>query len=94
MDTAASKSPSQSLWVKNSADVPITLCLEPWGDERSIPPRATYLVVLEGPEGGYPAVEWGDRRITVYGWSGSVASVHLDEKIVSLPGKVPAMPQE
>lgn len=87
-------SPRQSFWVRNSEDSPIVLCLEPWGDELLISKDSDYLVVFEGPEGEYPGVQWSKERITVYGWSGSVASVFLDGKMVlSCATQVPEMPR-
>jgi hypothetical protein len=83
----------QSLWVRNSEDSPIVLCLEPWGDELLISKDSDYLVILEGPEGEYPGVQWSKERVSVFGWSGSVASVFLEGKMVlSCPTQVPEMP--
>jgi hypothetical protein len=86
--------PRQSLWVRSAEDSPIVLCLEPWGDELSISKDRDYLVVFEGPEGESPAVEWSKERITIYGWSGSVASVLLEgEVVLSCATRVPEMPR-
>ena len=63
----------QKLWIRNSAANPIVLCLEPWANELSISNGDDYLVVFEGPQGEFPAVEWGKETVTVYGWSGCVA---------------------
>lgn len=83
----------QNLWIRNSEDAPIVLCIEPWGNELSISSGNDYLVVFEGPEGEYPAVEWSKERVTVYGWSGSVASVLLNGQIIlSCATRVPEMP--
>jgi hypothetical protein len=83
----------QSLWIRNAEDETIVLCVEPWGNELSMTIGQDYLVVLEGPEGNFPAVEWSKKRITVYGWSGSIASVFLNGQVVLLcEQKVPMMP--
>jgi len=83
----------QNLWIRNPLAERVTLCIEPWANELFIPPGDTYLVTFEGPEGQFPAVEWGERRITVYGWSGSVASIFRgEEKLLSCEVPVPSMP--
>ena len=83
----------QSLWLSNSEDTPIVLCVEPWENELTISKGSNYLVVFEGPEGQCPAIEWSKNRVTVYGWSGSVASVFLDGQLVlSCAIKVPEVP--
>jgi hypothetical protein len=87
------KSFRQSLWIRNVEDKSIILCIEPWGNEISISCGDHYLVIMDGPEGEYPAVEWSRERITVYGWSGSVASVFLGgREVLSCATKVPQMP--
>jgi len=85
--------PRQNLWIRNSEDTTIVLCVEPWGNELSISNDNEYLVVFEGPKGEYPAVEWSKERVTVYGWPGSVASIFLNGQIVlSCATRVPKMP--
>ena len=39
----------QGLWIRNSEDTPIVLCVEPWGNELSISRGNDYLVVFDGP---------------------------------------------
>jgi hypothetical protein len=41
-------------------------------------PEKAYMAVFDGPEGKFPEVEWKKDRITLYGWSGSVAQVLLE----------------
>ena len=89
-----SKVSRQSLWIRNSEAVPVALCVEPWANEIQISSSNDYQVVFEGPEGGFPGVEWGRDRITLYGWPGSVAQVLLGSTVVlscSMP--VPKIPQ-
>jgi hypothetical protein len=91
---SVSKLSRQSLWVRSSCGKPVTLCIEPWADELSMVSGEEYLVVLEGPDGEFPAVEWSPGRITIYGWSGAVASVFLHgQAIMTCAIKVPAMPK-
>jgi hypothetical protein len=84
----------QRLWVKGSSEeIPIVLCLEPWRDELVMSPGSNYLIAFEGPEDGSPAVEWSEKRITVYGWSGTVASVFSGGHVVlTCSARVPEMP--
>ena len=83
-----------SLWISNSEETPIVLCIEPWADELLVSRGNNYLIVFEGPEGEFPAVEWSKNRITVYGWSGSVAQVLLEGQIVlSCTARLPEIPR-
>jgi len=84
----------QHLWIRNSHDEAITFCIEPWADELMMQPGVSYLVQFEGPEGEFPAVDWSKDKVTVYGWSGSVASVFCnDEEIITCSTAVPSMPK-
>lgn len=92
-DFESEAEPRQSFWIKNSEDIPIVLCLEPWGNELPISKGNDYLIVFQGPDHRYPAIEWSKKRITVYGWSGSVVSVFLNGKLtLSCATRVPEMP--
>jgi hypothetical protein len=95
MTSSAVHSHTQGLWVTNSHPQPAVLCLEPWGDEISLPSGCSFLVMIEGPSGEFPAVEWNERRVTVYGWSGTVVSVHHEGKEIRSSGsvRVPEMPR-
>jgi hypothetical protein len=42
---------TQRLRVSNVYSEPITLCLEPWADEISIPSKVSFEIVAEGPTG-------------------------------------------
>lgn len=42
----------------------------------ALPAGASYLVLFQGPDGSYPALEWEECRVTVHGWSGTTVSVH------------------
>jgi predicted SnoaL-like aldol condensation-catalyzing enzyme len=79
----------QRLRVSNSYSKPVTLCLEPWADELLIPPKVSFEIVAEGPEGDYLQVVHEESRTTVYGWSGSVLSVFRDGQLL-LECDVPA----
>ena len=66
---------AQSLRVSNGYSEPITLSLEPWADEILIPSKAGFDIVAVGPDGGHLEVTYEERRVSVYGWSGSTLSV-------------------
>ena len=83
-----------AFWIRNAEDEPVLLCLEPWADETHLASGNEYQVVFEGPAGEWPAIQWSKDRITVYGWSGSVASVYLDGELILVCSiRVPAMPE-
>ena len=94
MTSSAGDSHTQGVWVTNSHPQSAILCLEPWGDEISLPSGSSFLVIFEGPSGNFPIVQWEDERMTVYGWSGSVVSVYHEDKEVWSSGtvRVPEMP--
>ena len=64
-----------SLRVCNAHALPITLHLEPWGEQYTMPPKATFLVFTRGPEGDALEVECAEDRIVIYGWPGSVVTL-------------------
>lgn len=72
----------------------MVLCIEPWGSELPLQSGTYYLVVFEGPEGEWLAMESRTGRVTVYGWSGSVAWVLQNGRVVlSCETRVPEMPR-
>ena len=71
----ALKDYTMSLRVCNAYAVPITLYLEPWGEQYTMPPEATFLVVARGPEGDALEVACAEDHIAVYGWPGSVVTL-------------------
>ena len=85
----------QMLWVTNSGNAPLMLCVEPWANEILMEPGKDYLAVFDGPDGKFPKVEWRKDRITLYGWSGSMAQVLLDGTVVlSCAIPVPPVPRD
>jgi hypothetical protein len=77
--------------------IPVTLCLEPWGEQYTLTPEATFTVIAKGPEGDALEVEWTDDHITLYGWPGSIVTLFHDGKEVgggtSERTPVPATPR-
>jgi hypothetical protein len=84
---------TQRLRVSNIYSEPITLCLEPWGDEISIPSNVSFEIVAEGPKGDHLEVTYEERRVSVYGWSGLILSVfHNGERLVECAIPAPRTP--
>lgn len=69
---------SMYLRIKNSRANESMLYLEPWGEHYSMAPGTVIQVVVKGPEGDSLEIEYGDDYITLYGWTGSIASVFQD----------------
>ena len=61
--------------LRNRRKRPVELRLEPWGETYVMPAGVTFQIVARGPEGDALEIEWGQDRVTVYGWPGSVVSV-------------------
>ncbi len=67
-----SRSIRTAMAVTNSEATPLRLTLEPWAEERVIPPGGTALVSFFGPQGGRLEVEVKPNELILYGWVGSV----------------------
>ena len=80
----ATKEYVTSLRICNSRSIPLTLCLEPWGEQYIMTPEATFTVVARGPEGDSLEVEWADDHIILYGWAGSIVSLFHKGKEVGV----------
>ncbi len=93
----ATKKYVTSLRLCNARTIPVTLYLEPWGEQYTITPEATFTVVARGPEGDALEVEWADDHIILYGWPGSIVTLFHDGKEVGVGASkrppVPATPQ-
>jgi hypothetical protein len=75
---------STSLRVCNARSFPMTLYLEPWGEQYTLAPEATFTAVARGPEGDTLEVEFADDHITLYGWPGSVVTLFHQGKEVGI----------
>ena len=73
-----------SLRLCNARTIPVTLYLEPWGEQYTLMPEATFTVVARGPEGDTLEVEWTDDHITLYGWPGATVALFHDGKEVGV----------
>lgn len=72
--------------VSNTHDTNVTFVLEPWGRIYEMPPQASYTVVFRSLVQPDPpntaAVEYGSDSIVVYGWSGCLANVYHNGKLI------------
>lgn len=62
--------------VSNSYPYEIVLTLEPWYEQYTMLPGVAVEVDFCGPSGGRLELEMRQNEIIIYGWSGSVVSVH------------------
>jgi hypothetical protein len=82
-----------ALTVRNNHPYAVQFSLEPWADEVSMPPNGIFEIIATGPQGDCLEVMLGNDRITVYGWSGSVASVFNGrEKVFDCQIPAPRLP--
>ena len=93
----ATKEYVMSLRLCNARTIPVTLYLEPWGEQYALPSETTLTVVARGPQGDTLEVEWADEHITLYGWPGSIVTLLHDGKEVGVGTSertpVPATPR-
>ena len=64
-----------SLRLVNPRKVVCSLILEPWGESFAMPGGAAFDVIACGPQGDGLEIAFESRRITVWGWPGSVVRV-------------------
>lgn len=86
-----------SVRVCNARACPMILYLEPWGEQYTMAPEATFTAVARGPEGDTLEVEVADDHIILYGWPGAVVTLfHEGKEIgtgVSARAPVPSTPR-
>ena len=69
----------QELSLHNSSQQPLTLHLEPWGEQFPMPPNCTFQAVAEGPDSKHSLqVEFNGSDVTVYSWPGSTVVLSQD----------------
>lgn len=72
-----------SLLITNEDSTPLTLHLEPWGDEHQIPPSVTLRIEFIARSLQPIPVSYSQGSITVQGWEGCVAYVWCDGQLLS-----------
>src|SRR5688572_26740617 len=63
----------QAIGLINGGHAPLTLCIEPWATEYTMPPGAEWTLEVEGPAYRHAriVVERESERFVAYGWDGS-----------------------
>jgi hypothetical protein len=84
LESPATKEYVTLLRLCNVRTIPITLYLEPWGEQYTLGPEATFTVVARGPGGDALEVEWADDHIILYGWPGSIVTLFHDGKALGV----------
>ena len=64
-----------ALRITNSLNDVLTVHLEPWGEQYIMAPGKSFTVEAKGPNSDLLELEFGEGRISVYGWSGSVVNI-------------------
>jgi hypothetical protein len=83
----------QHLRVRNDHPLAVQFSIEPWAEEVTMPPNGMFEIIAKGPQGDFLEVILGNHRITVYGSSGSVATVFDGgEKVLDCQIPVPRNP--
>ena len=68
--------------IRNDSVEPMTIWLEPWGFEHTIPPNSSIRAVAVSPiEGRLEVADYGD-TLAIYGWSGATLKVYRDNELV------------
>jgi len=66
--------------ITNSVKEDITLHLEPWGEQYIMASGVAYKVEAKGPDNDILELEYAERKLIVYGWSGSVVTISKIER--------------
>ena len=64
-----------SVDITNRSEVPMTLYVEPWGDEFRLQPSEGLRVDVLAPTARAIPISYGENSVTVEGWEGAVAEV-------------------
>jgi hypothetical protein len=73
---------TERIRIQNAHPHPLTIHIEPWGDQIPMAVDATYELVAQGPVGDCLLLAVEEGRLLVWGWSGSVMSVFCEEKLL------------
>jgi hypothetical protein len=72
-----------SLTITNRHSAPITLYLEPWGDEHEIPPNKMFRIDFSAATLQAVPISYGQGSITVEGWQGAVGEIWCDGQLLN-----------
>jgi hypothetical protein len=57
--------------VKNESDQPLTVVLEPWGDEHMLVPKSSLRIYAVGPQPAHMDIVIREKYVSLWGWSGA-----------------------
>lgn len=81
--TSADDEKKVSVTITNRHLTPITLYVEPWGDEHQIPPNKTFRIDFRADSlQAIPIIYEGD-SITVEGWQGATAEIWFEGQMLN-----------
>jgi hypothetical protein len=84
---------TEHISLNNSETHALQLIIEPWAEELVMPPGARYDIIFEGPSDHSLRIDIGERKVVIYGWSGSIVSVFDKKRILcDYPIPVPDVP--
>jgi hypothetical protein len=84
-----------SIQVSNASLLPLTIWIEPWCDELSVPSRSVLsLAVGDGPCEGLPDIEIIDERLVVWATAPGTLIVAIDEIEQDTGSRTIALPPE
>jgi len=81
--------------IVNSYEVEILFVLEPWGEQYKMQPKASFIIVASAPSVGQLDIQIQEKRITIFGWTGSTVQLFQDGTEVGGSNQpVPALPKK
>ena len=72
-----------SLNIVNTSSDELVVHIEPWGVQNAVQSGGNYEFDVEGPNDETLELEYGEKRITVYGWPDSSTSARTEQPIKS-----------
>jgi hypothetical protein len=79
-----------ALRLANTRPDPVTVHLEPWGEQHDMAPGATLELVADGPREDCLELSLNETGVTVWGWPGSVVHLFRDgEPVEGTAGCIP-----
>jgi hypothetical protein len=89
-----------TIQISNASPLPLTVWIEPWCDELTLPSRSMMLLAVgEGPRDGFPDIEVIDDRLVVWATAAGTLIVAIDgveqdtgSRTIALPAALLEMP--
>lgn len=64
---------------------PVSLRIEPWGEEYAMPPGTLFRIIAYADEPGALEITAAEDYVAVWAWSGAVLAVYEGEQLVGPP---------